>query len=538
MQFSKKHNSDLGESSFRNACAARQRKALMRLTFCFLVLLWSLSLSVVNQSLAQDGQQQFTVVVYNVNNLFDGDGVALFDDYQSDKYPPKHLLKKVENIVRVIAQVEPDGGPHIVLFQEIEADQTPEGTTKNYDRLLAPFQEKTLAQMLAEPFSDQVRDLPAEALLLKALSDAGMGPYHVAAGQYRPDPTGRTVAHINVTFSKFPIVSSRTHQTSGARGILEVVHRIADQSLITFNNHWKSEAGNPEAEKVRIGNAQVLRGRLDQLFQEDPLVDVVVAGDFNSLYNQADLYPKMQPTAINGVLRSQGIEIALQQTSGPDLYNLWYELPSNQRGSDVYRGKWGTLMQMIISRGLYDHRGIQYVDNSFSVAAFQNLNAQAGTGVPIRWQMIDDTAGGYSDHLPIAAKFRAVRTSQPPGFITLSEPAVTDLASDKQPIDVDYRVVVPANSVRSTEQLGSDIALKNPDNLGHVFRVKAKVSGEKPFRITIFNDEYLVWSFDKEQRVKLYKTYPVGSTAEFLGELGIHKGKWEFLIHDDSWIKP
>jgi hypothetical protein len=392
--------------------------------------------------------------------------------------------------------------------------------------------------MLAEPFSDQVRDLPAEALLLKALSDAGMGPYHVAAGQYRPDPTGRTVAHINVTFSKFPIVSSRTHQTSGARGILEVVHRIADQSLITFNNHWKSEAGNPEAEKVRIGNAQVLRGRLDQLFQEDPLVDVVVAGDFNSLYNQADLYPKMQPTAINGVLRSQGIEIALQQTSGPDLYNLWYELPSNQRGSDVYRGKWGTLMQMIISRGLYDHRGIQYVDNSFSVAAFQNLNAQAGTGVPIRWQMIDDTAGGYSDHLPIAAKFRAVRTSQPPGFITLSEPAVTDLASDKQPIDVDYRVVVSANSVRSTEQLGSDIALKNPDNLGHVFRVKAKVSGEKPFRITIFNDEYLVWSFDKEQRVKLYKTYPVGSTAEFLGELGIHKGKWEFLIHDDSWIKP
>jgi hypothetical protein len=246
----------------------------------------------------------------------------------------------------------------------------------------------------------------------------------------------------------------------------------------------------------------------------------------------------MQPTAINGVLRSQGIEIALQQTSGPDLYNLWYELPSNQRGSDVYRGKWGTLMQMIISRGLYDHRGIQYVDNSFSVAAFQNLNAQAGTGVPIRWQMIDDTAGGYSDHLPIAAKFRAVRTSQPPGFITLSEPAVTDLASDKQPIDVDYRVVVSANSVRSTEQLGSDIALKNPDNLGHVFRVKAKVSGEKPFRITIFNDEYLVWSFDKEQRVKLYKTYPVGSTAEFLGELGIHKGKWEFLIHDDSWIKP
>ena len=70
----------------------------------------------------------------------------------------------------------------------------------------------------------------------------------------------------------------------------------------------------------------------------------------------------MKTTGLNDVLRSQGNELAVR---GPqrDLYNLWFELPAPERGSDTYRGEWGTLMHLIISRGLYDFRGVQYVDN-------------------------------------------------------------------------------------------------------------------------------------------------------------------------------
>ena len=49
----------------------------------------------------------------------------------------------------------------------------------------------------------------------------------------------------------------------------------------------------------------------------------------------------------------------------PLWYNLWYEWPINERGSDTYRGYWGTLMQLIISNGMYDSKGLSYVNQSF-----------------------------------------------------------------------------------------------------------------------------------------------------------------------------
>ena len=51
-------------------------------------------------------------------------------------------------------------------------------------------------------------------------------------------------------------------------------------------NHWKSGASSEEMEKVRVGNAKVLKGRVDELFEENPKVYLVLAGDFNADYNQ------------------------------------------------------------------------------------------------------------------------------------------------------------------------------------------------------------------------------------------------------------
>ena len=46
----------------------------------------------------------FTVVVYNVENLHDADGVAVYDDYQPAAYTQAHALTKVKNIASVIAR--------------------------------------------------------------------------------------------------------------------------------------------------------------------------------------------------------------------------------------------------------------------------------------------------------------------------------------------------------------------------------------------------------------------------------------------------
>jgi hypothetical protein len=49
------------------------------------------------------GASPFTVVIYNVENLFDADEVAIYDDYQADRYTPAHFATKLENIAEIVA---------------------------------------------------------------------------------------------------------------------------------------------------------------------------------------------------------------------------------------------------------------------------------------------------------------------------------------------------------------------------------------------------------------------------------------------------
>ncbi len=480
---------------------------------------------------------EFMLVAYNVENLFDVDGIALFDDYAPEAYGPQHFLVKLRNIATVLGTLQEGQGPEIVLFQEIEADQTPGADPVDYEGILKAYAGMSLEAMLTEPVTPDIKDLPAEVFLLKAFAEAGLGPYHVAVSEYRPDPSGRSVAHVNATFSRFPIARARTLQSAGARGTLEVVHQIGSYQLTTFNCHWKSGASNPQHELVRLGNAKAVRNRLNDVLRADPAADIVVGGDFNSQYNQSQRYPEMGQTAINSVLGSQGNEMAIRAGSKPDLYNLWYELPPEKRRSDAFQGSWGTLMSMMITRGLYDGRGVQYVDNSFRVLGIENVNAQTITGLPLRWRTINGDGTGFSDHLPIAARFRVVEGKDVASFTPLADPGKEETSSaETDGVKIDYRI--RKGSLPKATALGSDKAIQKPSLVGQLFLVDATVTAEKPFRIKLFSDEFKVWSFDETLRMQIYKKFPVGSKARFYGELDFHDGMWQFLIHDATWLEP
>jgi hypothetical protein len=355
----------------------------------------------------------FTVMVYNVENLFDIDGVSLFAEYESDRYGPAKLATKLRNIAEVVGEAGGAGGPEVVLFQEIEVDQTPGKFPFDYAAFLRRFEGRSISDLLGDRPDIDVRDLPAEALLLKQFEESGLAPYHVAVGDFRPDPTGRTITHTNAVFSRFPIIGSRTHHTSGARGILEVLVDVGGAPVTFFNNHWKSGASDPETEHIRVENATVLRSRLDELLEQNPLADIVVGGDLNSHFDHHLRHPEMMPNGINTTLGAQGNEADLFSPDGADLYNLWYELPAGERGSDVYRNKWGTLMHLVVSRGLYEKGGVTYVDGSFRVLALSGRNTHAESGVPVRWQSFGEGGYGYSDHLPLVADFRYPESSHP-----------------------------------------------------------------------------------------------------------------------------
>jgi endonuclease/exonuclease/phosphatase family metal-dependent hydrolase len=355
-------------------------------------------------------KESFTVVAYNVENLFDMDDVAEFDDYSRDvddqmlAYTPAKFLTKLELIGKVLSNINEGEGPEIILFQELEADFTPSRKgSVDYQEFLTEQAHTTIAELLNTSIRlpRRLADASSAEWLLKALDDAGLKGYHVVVSPTKS--LDEQTAHTCAVFSKFPIIRVESHPLYRARDILEVTLDVYGEPFTVYSNHWKSGASNPSSESIRVENAKVLKELIDAHAENDPYTDFLIGGDLNSHYNHSLLFPEIE-TGINDILGSQGNESALLENSGPLLYNLWYELPVEKRFTEVYRNNRGSLMHLVASRGLYDAEGISYLDGSFKVLSLPGINADA-LGRPLDWNAVGDTGGGASDHLPVMARF-------------------------------------------------------------------------------------------------------------------------------------
>lgn len=472
--------------------------------------------------------EPFEVVVYNVENLFDADGVSLFKDYREPRYTAGHLAAKLRAVSAVIRQYGDGSGPEIIFFSEFEADQTaPRGARV----LLVPesWSGSTAQELLsATELSDDSRDAASVAWVFKQLEDDGLGRYEVAIGDYEPDVSRAIgdIAHVNAVFSKFPILASQTHQTLGARGILEVTVDVDGHPLHLFVNHWKSGASNPDTESLRIGNAGVLRRRINEILRNDPRADIILGGDFNSHYNQKARNPHMPRTAMDDILGSQGDELALQEEGGPDLYNLWFEIPNERRGSDTWNDEWGTLMQILVTPGLYDTRGIQYVDNSFAVGRFPGLNADPATGQPVRWYFAEG-GGGYSDHFPVSASFRVAMEESPNEWIALDDPSRTPEGPA-----TGVPVIVSPDFVTVLSGWPEGEPFPAASLIGQYYEVKGTVKSKRPFIVSIDHPrgEFGIWIYHRGTREKFFSRFQPGQRIGFVGQLGQYRGNWQFVI--------
>jgi hypothetical protein len=391
-----------------------------------------------------------------------------------------------------------------------------------------------IGAMLGARYSAEIADLPAEALLLKAFADAGLTGYTVVAGEnVTVAESTNPLAQKCVTFTRFPVKTVHSHPTLDARAILEVQVEIDGALLYLFNNHWKSGAGDPVSEPTRVANARTLRTRLDEILQADPQADIVIGGDFNSQYNQKVRYPKMKVTGINDTLGSQGNELAVRGTQR-DLYNTWFELPAVERGSDTYQNEWGTLMQLLITRGLYDFRGVQYVDNSFTVVKVRGLNMD-DLGLPIRWSFAGPGGMGFSDHFPILAKFTTVPDNQPQRYLAL--PNASAETGQTTANRVDFAQVDLEKVALSLKDLPKKASLRDGSYTGKILRVEGHAGVGKNLTVRVRGDLYDVWSPDVALREQLREKYPPEKRIRFYGELNQYKGRWQFVIRDRSWVK-
>tara|TARA_R100000027_G_scaffold42073_3_gene31436 strand:- start:32610 stop:34139 length:1530 start_codon:yes stop_codon:yes gene_type:complete len=481
--------------------------------------------------LAPLGAKEFTVLVFNVENLFDVDGKALYDDYsmpaQGGRYTPDLLGKKLEFITDTLTTLNDGDGPEVVLFQELERDQSPESLIPGVAEFLDQTQGISLEQMLTDP---QWSGLPSYAFLLKAMQEAGLEyPYLAVGGD--PKAPEEQPAHINALVSRYPILFNESFETTRAREVLVVTLDVEGHPLTLVNNHWKSGASDPGTEAIRVENALTVRRILDFVMERDPRADLVIAGDLNSYYDQSRLFPGMKTTGINTVLGSQGDEQAVADGE-KNLYNLWFEIPQGDRYSETWRDRKGTLMNILIAPGLYDNRGIRYVDNSFEVLRVPGLNVDQW-GRPTRFSFAGEGRGG-SDHLPILARFEVMN-----GDGT----EIVELVNPGREADQPGEVLFVNYDLEARDDIQiSPMAelLEKPEAewdgyLGELFRVSGTWGAGDPISIQIGDRNMPVYAPDPRVEEALAGIKP-GAPVEFVAEFGEWKGDYQWVVRASSWI--
>jgi predicted extracellular nuclease len=317
--------------------------------------------------------REFTVASYNVENLFDlnKDGTE-YSSYEPYRHGWNHktYTKKLTNIAHVIADINAD----IIGLIEIEN------------------------QYVLKELIKQVK-LKSSTYPYYAIANKRKGAVRVAL------------------LSKFPIKSTREIRPKvGSRNILKVTLDIEGNELIVYVNHWKSKRG---PESLRIHYAKALKKDIDQLSDGS---DFIIIGDLNANYDEHKTILKKRNrrlndtkglTSINHIIKTTKNDQLVDenflksQKSNEYLYNLWLETTQKRRFSTKSKKYTNSHDHIIVSKALYDKRGIRYIDNSFDRFYKKYLFTQKGYTNRWQYKRKKHQGQGYSDHLPIVARFQA-----------------------------------------------------------------------------------------------------------------------------------
>jgi endonuclease/exonuclease/phosphatase family metal-dependent hydrolase len=327
--------------------------------------------------------ERIVVASYNVENLFDDHNEGReYSEYSGEKWSRELYHRKLSAIARAIKAASVRG-PDILCFQEVESE-----------------------------------------LALRDLRDRRLNGFGYRYLLFVPQ---QQVATTVACLSKIPVVHTRVHQVGKFNGvplrhILELQVEYEGSTLYLFNNHWKSKTGGVEQTvAARRQAAAVLTDRLREILRSDPEADLLVIGDLNEnldelthvegRYRTATVPDSISQSRINAVepdalFITSEVERAGLRGQRVVLYDPWYELDPEQRGSSVYRGRWQTPDRILLSPGLFDGEGFSYSPGSFQVLRAGFL-VDPESGFPRRWRHGGTVADhGTSDHLPVLLTLR------------------------------------------------------------------------------------------------------------------------------------
>ncbi len=305
------------------------------------------------------------VANWNVQNLFD----TIDDpDKRDEEFTPQSEIKwtearliiKLDNLAKVINDMNDGKGPDIIAFEEVEHQSLLERLSKRLNR-------KSYSFAYAEAPDKRGIDVGMmyDSLILKLNR---LQPITVNL------PSGYPTRYI--LYAEFQLNDSET------------LHIIA--------NHWSSRRGGlQKSEPNRIAAAKTAMKKMDEILNKDSLSQIIILGDFNDEPNNE---------SISGVLSAVKFECG---DTGNIFYNLAYKLDEKNLGSYMYRGNFNMLDQIIISRGLVDGQGLDYKCGSFEIFSPEYVIQKKGKykGAILPTYGGRKYLGGYSDHYPVGAEF-------------------------------------------------------------------------------------------------------------------------------------
>ncbi len=347
-------------------------KKKMKKNKCILLLVFVITVSV--QTNAQNQQQHFSVLFYNVENLFDCEDDTETLDEEFTPGGERHwtynrLNEKLLNISKVVLNASGWEPPQLVALCEVE---------NRY--VLDQLTGKTPMQ-----------NFPYKIIHKESPDDRGID----VALLYNDD------FFYPLTYRYFPL-KSRNDSVIETREIL-YISGIAGgtDTLHFFINHWPSRYGGLlETQGLRNLAARSLRKHYNRLKMEYHQPKVILLGDFND---------QPQDESIKRYLVTLDVR---DEFCGEDIINLSARWTEGDLGTIKYRSQWSVFDQVMVSGSLLKCESGYITEPEMAkivkLPFLLEKDERYGGLKTNRTYNGYRYNGGFSDHLPVLLKLETV----------------------------------------------------------------------------------------------------------------------------------
>ena len=310
-------------------------------------------------------QKKYTVIFYNVENLFDTwDDPATADEEYTPRGQKHWTMQRFEDKIRMIYKALITAGegqfPDIIGLAEVE-------------------NRWVVEQLISHTPLNRV-------------------PYGLIHKE-SPDPRGIDVAllyrkdRVKPIDFRFIPVSGYGKNPFQSRDILHFTAQLGTNQIDFFVNHWPSRSGGYiETREKRNIAAGILRQGIDSLLNNNINAKILIMGDFNATPNEECFLSILKAVPYPG-----------DNDSG-SLINLATYWSKQAEGTIKNAGQWEIFDQMICSSDLLTGNTLKIVPQMGRICDFWFLLEPDPTYLgkkPFRTYLGPVYHGGISDHLPV-----------------------------------------------------------------------------------------------------------------------------------------